>query len=155
MCFSFLLVSFGGLLLFFSIYFRFRLARCRRPGPPPPNIANLNVQSSDPVGRAESQTFRLPLFHVMFSFGSFASCSHPVLSPAHFCFGLPGCPLGGFVRTQWWGLTLVLFFTCSCFRLSFCILVSFGVFCFLALRVCSWTFADYCLFSSGCCLFWV
>jgi len=155
MCFSFWLVAYGGLLLFFPVYFGFRLAGCRRAGPPYPNMANLNLRSSDSVGRAESQTFPLPLSHLMFSSGIFANRLHPVLSPVHFCFRLAGCPLGGFVCTQCWELMLVLFFVCSCFRLWFCILVSFEVFCFHALRVCSWSFADYCLFSSGCVLFWV
>jgi len=155
LCFSFPLVGFGGLLLFFPVYFHFRLAGCGWAGPPQPNVANLNLRSADPVGRAESQTFSLPLVHLMFGFGSFTSHPHPVLSPAHFCFGLAGCLLAGFVCTQCWEVTLVLFFACSCFRLWFCILVSFGVFCFLALRVCSSSFADYCQFSSGCSLFWV
>ena len=138
------------LLLFFPVYFRIRLACCGRASPAQPNVAYLNLRSSDPVGRAESQTFPLPRFHLMFSFGSLASSPHPVVSPAYFCFRLAGCPLGGFVCTACWELTLVLFFTSSCFRLWLYILVSFGVFCFLTLRACSWSFADYCLFSSGC-----
>ena len=146
---------FDGLLLFFAVYFLVRLAHCGRACLPQPKMANLNLRSLDLVRTAESQTFPLPLFHLMFAFGSFASRPHPVLSPAHFCFGLAVCLLGGFVHTQCWELTLVLFFACSCFRLWFCILVSFEVFCFLALRVCSWSFADYCLFSSSCFLFWV
>jgi len=155
MCFSFSLVAFGGWLLFLPVYFRYRLAHCGLAGPPQCKRANLNLRSSDPVGRAESQTFPLPLFHLMFSSGIFSSPLHPVLSPAHFCCRLAGRPRGGFVRIQYWELMLVLFFACSCFRLWFCILVSFEVFCFHALRVCSWSFADYCLFSSGCFLFWV
>ena len=91
MCFSFSLVAFGGLLLFFPVYFHFKLACCGRAGPPQPTIINLNLQSSDAVGRAESQTFPLPLFHLIFSFGSVASRPHPVHSPAHFCFWLAGC----------------------------------------------------------------
>jgi len=145
------------MLLFILVYFCFTLARCWQACPPQPNEANLNLQSSDPVGRGESETFPLPLFPWMFSFGSFASHPHPVLSPALCCFRLAGCPLGRFVSTQCWGLTPVLFFACSCFRLWFCILVSMRLFCFVAFWLCSRSFADYCLFCSGCPLFrvWV
>ena len=142
--FSFSLLAFGRLLLFFPVYFPFTLARCGWAGPPQHNVANLNLRSSDPLGSADLEIFPLPLVHLMFSVGSLASRPHPVLSPAYICFVLPGCPLGGFVRTQCWELTLVLFVACSCFKLWFCICVSFGVFCFLALRVGSWSFADYC-----------
>ena len=54
MCFSFSLVVFGELLLFCPVYFRFRLARCGWAGLPHSNVANLNLRSSDPLGRAES-----------------------------------------------------------------------------------------------------
>jgi len=53
-CFSFSLVAFGGLLLFFPVYFCFRLAGCGRACLTNPNEANLNLRSSDPMGRAES-----------------------------------------------------------------------------------------------------
>jgi len=141
MSFAFSLLAFVGVLPFIPVYYRFRFTSCRPADSSQQNVANLNLRSSDPIGRAESQTFPFPLFHLMFSFESFASRPDFVLSPAHFCFRLAGCPLCGFVPTECWKLTLVLFFEYSCFRLLLCILVSFGVFCLLASRACSWSFA--------------
>jgi len=127
------LVAYERLLLFLIVDFCVRLACYGQAGLPQPIVANLDLRSSDPIGRAEEKDISFASFSCDVSFGRFASYPHCVLSPAHFGFGLAGYPLDGFVCTQCWELMLVLFFVCSCVRLCFCILVSFRELCFVFL----------------------